>query len=156
MHVSRLSALSIVAPNNSQGRKLAWSNTGSIARISPDGLKVTFRVFVEDPKTGAWAPGKESPHPIHAADGSHFVHIQFSNLGHDLAVVDDVGLVHMFIAPTGLGRMHASTSDFACDRTGRSTNDAVAGLYWLAVWPGEFKVSEVELGQMRRFTRADR
>jgi mediator of RNA polymerase II transcription subunit 16 len=146
MHVSRQSALSIVAPNNPRGRKLAWSNTGSIARISPDGLKVTFRVFVEDPKTGAWAPGKESPHPIHAANGSHFVHVQFSNLGHDLAVVDDVGLVHMFIAPTGLGRMHASTSDFAYDRAGRSGSDAVAGLHWLSVWPSEFKVSNVLIG----------
>lgn len=144
MHVSRPSALFIVASNNPKGRKLAWSNTGSIARISPDGLKVTFRVFVEDPKTGAWAPGKESPHPIHAAEGSHFVHVQFSNLGHDLAVVDDVGLVHMFIAPTGLGRMHASTTDFTCDRTGRNANDAVAGLHWLSVWPGEFRVSKTQ------------
>jgi mediator of RNA polymerase II transcription subunit 16 len=145
MHVSRLPVPFIAAPNNRQGRKLAWSNTGSIARISPDGLKVTFRVFVEDPKTGAWAPGKESPHPILATDGSHFVHVQFSKLGHDLAVVDDVGLVHMFIAPTGLGRMHASTTDFAYDRAGRSGNDAVAGLHWLSVWPGEFKVSRVSI-----------
>ena len=156
MHVSRQSALFIVAPNNPKGRKLAWSNTGSIARISPDGLKVTFRVFVEDPKTGAWAPGKESPHPIHASNGSHFVHVQFSNLGHDLAVVDDVGLVHMFIAPTGLGRMHASTTDFAYDRAGRSGNDAVAGLHWLSVWPGEFKVSNIRIRQVSQFHHADR
>lgn len=98
-------------------------------------------MFVEESKTGAWAPGKESPHPIHAPDRARFVHVQFSSLGHDLAVVDDVGLVHLFIAPTGLGRMHVSASDFGFDRTGRSGNDAVAGLHWLPVWPAEFKVS---------------
>jgi hypothetical protein len=98
-------------------------------------------VFVEDPKTGAWAPGKESPHPIHAPDGSHFVHVQFGSLGHDLVVLDDVGLAHMFIAPTGLGRMHVSATDFGFDRTGRSSNDAVVGLHWVPTWPTEFKVS---------------
>jgi mediator of RNA polymerase II transcription subunit 16 len=128
-----------------QGRKLAWANTGSVARISPDGLKVTFCVFVEDPKTGAWAPGKESPHPIHAPDGSRFVHVQFSSLGHDLVVVDDVGLTHMFIAPTGLGRMHVSICDFGFDRTGRNSNDAIVGLHWLPVWPAEFKVGSPAL-----------
>jgi hypothetical protein len=124
-----------------KGRKLAWSNTGSVARISPDGLKVTFCVCVENPKTGAWVPGKESPHPIHAPDGSRFVHVQFSPIGHDLVVVDEVGSTHMFLGPTGLGRMHVSNSDFGFDRTGRSSNDAVAGLHWLPVWPTEFKVS---------------
>jgi mediator of RNA polymerase II transcription subunit 16 len=107
-------------------------------------------VFIEDPKTGAWAPGKDSPHPIRAPEGSRFVHIQFSSLGHDLVVLDDVGLAHMFIAPTGLGRMHANPTDFAVDRTGRNSNDAVVGLHWLPVWPAEFKVSTLNF--MRRCT----
>lgn len=100
-------------------------------------------MFVEDPKTGAWAPGKESPHPILAPEGAHFVHVQFSSLGHDLIVFDDVGLAHMFIAPTGLGRMHVSITDFGLDRTGRNSNDAVVGTHWLSVWPAEFKVSNL-------------
>lgn len=98
-------------------------------------------MFVEDPKTGAWSPSKDSPHPILAPEGSRFVHVQFSSLGHDLVVLDDVGLAHMFIAPTGLGRMHANPSDIGSDRTGRNSNDAVVGLHWLPVWPAEFKVS---------------
>ena len=97
-------------------------------------------MFVEDPKTGAWAPGKESHHPIRAPEGTRFVHIQFSPLGHDLVVLDDVGLAHMFIAPTGLGRMHVNATDFGFDRTGRNSNDSVVGLHWLPVWPTEFKV----------------
>ncbi|KAM0722911.1 hypothetical protein Q7P37_001109 [Cladosporium fusiforme] len=122
---------------------LAWSNTGSIARISPDGLKVTFCVFVEDFKTGAWVPGKESPFPVHAPEGSRFVHVQFNALGHELAIVDDVGLVHLFIAPTGLGRTHVSATEFGFDRTGRSNSDALAGLHWLPIWPTDFRVPYV-------------
>jgi hypothetical protein len=68
------------------------------------------------------------------------VHVQFSSLGHDLVVLDDVGLAHLFIAPTGLGRMHVSVTDFGFDRTGRNSNDAVVGTHWLSVWPAEFKV----------------
>jgi mediator of RNA polymerase II transcription subunit 16 len=146
MRVSRLSISNLQYQSITiRGRKLAWSNTGSVARISSDRRKVTFCVFVEDPKTGAWAPGKESPHPIHAPEGSHFVHVQFSSLGHDLVVLDDVGLAHMFIAPTGLGRMHVSATDFGFDRTGRSSMDAVVGLHWVPVWPTEFKVSILAL-----------
>lgn len=49
----------------------------------------------------------------------------------------------MFIAPTGLGRMHVSITDFGLDRTGRNSNDAVVGIHWLSVWPAEFKVSNL-------------
>ena len=51
----------------------------------------------------------------------------------------------MFIAPTGLGRMHVSITDFGLDRTGRNSNDAVVGTHWLSVWPAEFKVSNLAL-----------
>jgi hypothetical protein len=37
--------------------------------------------------------------------------------------------------------VHANPTDFANDRTGRNSNDAVVGLHWLPVWPAEFKVS---------------
>lgn len=98
-------------------------------------------MFVEDPKTGAWVPGKESPYPVRAPEGSRFVHLQFNALGHELAIVDDVGLVHLFIAPTGLGRTHVSITEFPLDRNGRSNSDAIAGLHWLPIWPTDFRVS---------------
>lgn len=106
-------------------------------------------MFVEDPKTGAWVPGKESPYPLRAPEGSHFVHVQFNALGHELAVVDDVGLVHLFIAPTGLGRTHVSATEFGFDRTGRSNSDAIAGLHWLPIFPTDFRVSDSLLRKMR-------
>lgn len=100
-------------------------------------------MFVEDPKTGAWSPGKESPYPIHAPEGTRYVHVQFNTLGHDLAVTDDVGLVHLFIAPTGLGRVHTSMAEFDMTRAGRSNTDAIAGFHWLPIWPAEFKAGLV-------------
>lgn len=124
-----------------QGRKLAWSNTGSIARITHDEEEIHFSVFVRDLKTGAWAPGKDSSFPIIAPEGSRFVHIQFSGIGSELAVVDDVGLVHVYASQTGLGRMHAFPTEINYDRAGRSELDSVVGLHWLPLYPAEFKVS---------------
>lgn len=123
-----------------KGRELAWSNTGSIARISPDGRKIAFSVFVQDPKTGAWAPGKESSFPIISPDAVRFVHLRFSGMGSELAVADDLGLVHVYAGQTGLGRMTAFPTEISYDRAGRSELDAVVGLHWLPLFPTEFKV----------------
>lgn len=128
------------ASSNAKGRKLAWSNTGSIARISPDGKNVSFHVYSEDRKTGVWGPTKESAYPIHASEGSTFVHVQFSSHGQDLAVVDDVGLVYIYFASTGLGRFSPTSSELSNDRTGRTELDGVIGMYWLPP-PAEFKAS---------------
>lgn len=125
-----------------KGRKLAWSTTGSIARISLDGRKIGFSVFVQDSKTGAWAPGKESSFPLIAPEGSYFTHMQFSGMGTELAVVDDVGLVHVYGGQTGLGRMTAFPTEMSYDRSGRSELDAVVGLHWLPLFPTEFRVCQ--------------
>ena len=66
--------------------------------------------------------------------------MQFSNIGHDLVVLDDLGLAHFFTCSTGLGRMNPSPVDFGQDRTARSDLDVVIGLHWLMQWPIEFKV----------------
>lgn len=129
-----------VAVNDRKGRKLAWSSTGSIARISPDGRKISFSVFIQDAKTGAWAPGKESSFPILAPDASRFVHLHFSGIGSELAAVDDVGLVHIYVSQTGLGRMAPCAMEVNHDRQGRGELDAVVGLHWLPLWPVEFRV----------------
>lgn len=121
-------------------RKLAWSNTGSIARIKDAGHKISFHILLTDLKSGLRKLSKESSHPILAPEGKRFVHVQFSNLGHDLVVLDDVGLAHFFTCSTGLGRMSASPTEFGQDRASRNDLDAVIGLQWLMQWPVEFRV----------------
>jgi mediator of RNA polymerase II transcription subunit 16 len=122
------------------GRKLAWSNTGSMARISEDGRKITFHTLIKDPKTGAWTLPEQSPYPIHALESVKFVHLQFSTAGQDLAVVDAVGLVHFYVCVTGLGRMNEVASEIGRDRRSRNDLDAVVGLHWLLQWPIDFRV----------------
>ena len=97
-------------------------------------------MFVRDKETGAWAPGKESSFPIIAPDGTRFAHVQFNGMGSELAVVDDVGLVHVYVAQTGLGRMAPLPTEISYDRGGRTEEDGVVGLHWLPLSPVEFKV----------------
>jgi mediator of RNA polymerase II transcription subunit 16 len=121
--------------------KLAWSNTGSIAHISEDGSQVGFRVMRRDRKSGQWGIGSESKYPIKAPEGRKLVHIQFSGIGIDLAVVDDLGEVHMFTLTGGLGRMVPADGSHP-DSIARNELHAVVGMHWLSVWTTEFTVSE--------------
>ncbi|KJX96696.1 RNA polymerase II Mediator complex subunit Sin4 like protein [Zymoseptoria brevis] len=117
--------------------KLAWSNTGSIARISEDGTQVTFHVMRRHRKTGQWCVGRPSRYPLKVPGGREFVHIQFSGIGIDLAVVDDLGIVHMHTLTGGLGRMVPAEGNISNHVT-RNELHAVVGMHWLAVWTTEF------------------
>lgn len=81
-----------------------------------------------------------SRYPIEAQPGSRFVHIQFSGLGPDLAVVDDVGLVQSYLLTAVLGKMQLINNLSASNDTARMDLDAVVGLQWLASYPAEAKV----------------
>lgn len=144
LHVSRSafssSFFTFAGDNTFNHRKLAWSNTGSVARISASGRKIAFHILLVDPKTGVRRLSKESSHPILAPDGRRFVHLQFSNLGHDLVAMDDVGLAHFFNCSTGLGRMNALPFDPGQERGPRNDLDVVVGLHWLMQAPIEYRV----------------
>lgn len=123
-----------------KGRKLAWSNSGSIARISSDGHNISFRAFLRDIKIGKWSLGEENQHPLHAPDGSTFVHLHFNHVGQDLAVVDDLGIVHLYSMSGGNGRMHRAAVDLGTDQARRSLLDAAIGLHWLPIFPLDCRV----------------
>lgn len=110
-------------------RKLAWSNTGSIAQISPDGSRVTFRAMVHS-KTGAWAISHASKHAIEAPAGRIFVHIQFNGIGIELAIADDAGVVHMYTLTGALSRMAPAVSGKLSRKTTDHAMNAVVGLHW--------------------------
>lgn len=123
-------------------RKLAWSNTGSIARIRADGSHITFRAMVKDKKTAMWKISTESKHPIAAPEGRKFVHIAFSGIGIEMAAVDNVGTVHIFSLQGPLSRMVAPGGFDAVALSGTSKNepDSVVGLHWLPLFSAEFRV----------------
>lgn len=96
--------------------------------------------MVRDQKTGIWNLSEKSAHPIPAAPGTTWQHIQFSNVGVDLAAVDSRGSVRLFSLPTALGKMQeAFASDHSIDASVGDL-DAIVGIHWLPVSPTEFKV----------------
>lgn len=96
--------------------------------------------MVRERKTAIWTISGTSKYPIEAPVGRKFVHLQFSGIGIDLAVVDNLGTVHMFTLTSPLGRMTPSPGHFARDDTPKNELDAVVAMHWLALFPAEFKV----------------
>ncbi|QIX02065.1 hypothetical protein AMS68_007582 [Peltaster fructicola] len=115
--------------------KLAWSNTGSIARISEDGTTVTFRILERHVKTKTWSLSDESKHSISAPIGCRFVHLAFNLIGQDLALADNLGRLHLHSSSGGNGKMHAAVVDTVPGAEKLSELDAVVGLHWLPQYP---------------------
>ena len=83
----------------------------------------------------------DSEYPIDAPEASRWEHIQFSNLGTDLAAVTDSGHVHVYSLTGPLGRMHLAPEDVEPQEGRGNDGKVVVGLHWLPVSPAEYKVS---------------
>lgn len=118
-------------------RQIAWSKTGSIARITTDGTRIAFRAVVRDSKSGIWSLSSESPEPVHAPENVVFTHIEWSGLGLDLVALDQTGMPHLYTLALALGRVQPCTTQFS-DVQGDL--GAFAGLHWLPIFPTQFKV----------------
>jgi mediator of RNA polymerase II transcription subunit 16, fungi type len=121
--------------------ELAMSSTGSIAHIVETGRKIEFTALSRDTKTGHWDLTEPSKTPSIAPAGRSFKHIQFSGIGIDLAVADDLGLVHIYTIQAPLGRMVPAAHAIPSNEGERGDLDAVVGLHWLPTYPTEFRVS---------------
>lgn len=116
-------------------RRLAWSKLGCIAQLS-DG-KIIFRAVVRNQETGLWSLSPEQPRPIVAPQGVTFVHIEFSSLGLDLVAFDQHGYPHVYTISFALDRMNPQPVNAAHLR---DDMNVVVGIYWLPMYPGQFKV----------------
>lgn len=120
-------------------RKIAWSKNGCVAYITPDGAAVRLKVFSRDIKTGKWGLGKDVPLDIpQGREHFPFVHLSWSHLGNDFVVVDAAGRVLNFSCAMALDRMQYFKAELAHPE---AEADGVVGLYWLAIYPYEQKVS---------------
>lgn len=109
-----------------------------MAYIAPDGHAINLRAFSRDPVTGKWDLGKEALLEIPHGHYDHpFVHVSWSHLGHDLAVVDAAGHVLLFSPQSALDRMVSARVEVAHPEP---EWDAVVGMHWLALLPYEQKV----------------
>lgn len=122
-------------------RRLAWSNTGSIAQISKDGSKASFRTMIRNQKTGVYKLSDRSKHAVELPEGRHFVHLQFNGLGLELAVIDNHGGIHLCSVAGATGRMQQAAADPTIRDGGRNDLDAVVAMLWLPLYPSEFRVS---------------
>ena len=122
-----------------RGRKIAWSKNGCVAYISPDGASVYLRVFSRDSTTGKWDLGDDILLEIPSEhDTAPYVHMSFSHLGNDLAVMNTTGHVIIFSCQMTLDRMSFAKVDLSQPEV---DIDAVVGIHWLAIYPHEQKVS---------------
>ena len=119
-------------------RKIAWSKNGCVAYITPDGAAVHLRVFSRDMETGKWDLGKDVTLEVpRGREHFPFIHLSWSHLGNDLAVVDTAGRVLNFSCAMALDRMPFMKSELAHPE---AEADGVVGLHWLAIYPYEQKV----------------
>lgn len=95
--------------------------------------------MVRDRRSRAWKLSKKSQHFIDAPAGRRFEHVQFNTSGSELAVVDDSGLVHVYLNQDVLGRMQLASVDPSFDEESHTGLSAVVGLYWLPT-PADLRV----------------
>lgn len=117
-------------------QKITWSKSGCVAYITPDGFSVKLKVFARDPATGKWDLGKDAIVELPRQDEVQYVHLSWSHLGNDIAVVDAAGHVSTLTCTMALDRMTVMRADVVQPET---EMDAVVGMHWLAFLPYEHK-----------------
>jgi mediator of RNA polymerase II transcription subunit 16, fungi type len=119
-------------------RKITWSKSGSVAYVTPDGQGVNVRAFKRDPSTGKWELGKDHPMVLpHDQTVYPIVHLSWSHLGTDLAVIDAAGRLMIFTLYLVLDRMNAARTHLTDHEDELS---AIVGMHWLSILPHEKRV----------------
>jgi mediator of RNA polymerase II transcription subunit 16 len=109
-----------------------------VAYINPDGYTISLKIFSRDSETGKWDLIKNVPLEVpHGRDEFPFVHLSWSHLGNDLAVMDAAGRVMVFSCAMALDRMQSIRAELAHPEP---EVDGVVGMHWLAIHPWEAKV----------------
>ncbi|KAF2770839.1 hypothetical protein EJ03DRAFT_56389 [Teratosphaeria nubilosa] len=119
--------------------KLAWSNTGAIARVSADGKSILISTLFRDQNTGQYEVSRESKYPIQAPASKTFQHIQFNGMGLEMVAFDSQGGPHFYSISGDINRMQPSSIEPAGFVDDRSDLDRVVGCTWLRLFPMEFQ-----------------
>ncbi|RYP18890.1 hypothetical protein DL765_003678 [Monosporascus sp. GIB2] len=116
-------------------RGIAWSKTGTIASIAPDGQSLELRYLRADPKDGTWGLSEPTPlAPWPSLAGGPLVHLSWGPAvtSSELAVIDAVGRVLIFNFGLNLNR---PTLTRRWDTDPIDDLHAVVGTYWLNLVP---------------------
>lgn len=116
---------------------MAWSKSGCVAYITPDGYAVNVRTFKRDIDTGKWGLGEDATLDIPPEyQGCELVHVSWNHLGTDLVVTDAIGRLLIFNARFVLDRMVLMKTDASVPESEWSP---IVGMHWLAIYPHEHK-----------------
>ena len=112
-------------------QRIAWGKLGAIASISPSGRGVDVRNLNSSPLTGRWELAKPSPidHITSTHENQPIVHLCWSHMGSDLAVVDILGRVSIHTVYIAVDRFNCVKPVNIGDA--ESEVDALVGLWWL-------------------------
>jgi len=109
-------------------QKIAWSEVGTIASIGSDAVSVIVQVYTQA-ADGSFGLSPATSIDVSFHQGVEIVHVQFSQQGLELAVVDKLGQITIHNAGQGVNRMIRTA---ARDSTPLSANDPVIAMEWQA------------------------
>ena len=113
------------------GRKIAWSRLGGIAYLSPGDFEVRFRSLMFQSATAKWELSKGYPIVQRSTTGeaNPFVHLEWSQTGMDLAVVNTVGKISVFTFSSTA--VNHSTAAPIMNVDQQNELDRAVGMHWL-------------------------
>ena len=107
------------------------SRLGCLAYISQDGLRINVRHLLCRPSDGKWVLSEDNQsYSVADSPGNQLlVHLEWSETGGDLAVVDAAGRVSVFSISTALNNiaLHCQASLYLADDGAQ-----VVGMLWLS------------------------
>ncbi|KPM43886.1 hypothetical protein AK830_g2704 [Neonectria ditissima] len=124
---------------------VAWSRTGTIASITPDGLSVELRCLRRNPENGSW--DLSDPTKCHLVSGSAtipIVHLAWAGTSTpDLAVIDSIGRVTIVSFSIALNHPYLQRK---WDTDSIDDMHGVMGAYWLGIAPASQQSYNVMYG----------
>ncbi|RDA96051.1 hypothetical protein CP533_5827 [Ophiocordyceps camponoti-saundersi (nom. inval.)] len=115
-------------------RSVAWSRSGTIASLTPDGQTLQLRFLSCQPENGSWELSEPTTcEAIKGTPAIPLVHLEWSGTANpDLAVVDATGRVAIAGFPISLNQPFVTRK---WDTDVVDDSHAVVGSYWLPVTP---------------------
>lgn len=126
-------------------RTIAWSKSGTVAAITPDGQYLQLRFLRCNPADGSWDLSKPTTcELIKGSSGVPLVHLEWgSTNAPELAIIDAVGRVVIVSFSISLNHPFITRK---YDTDSIDDANAVVGAHWLAVAPQNQQVSTPGLG----------
>lgn len=118
---------------------MAWSRTGSIANITPDGQNVELRYLRRSPEDGSWDLSEPTTCPfVKGTPTVPIVHLLWAGTSSpDLAVIDAAGRVTIVSFSISLNHPFPQRK---WDADPTDDVHTVVGSYWLTVAPNNQQV----------------